>query len=50
LIESEREDTADEADEGKVIDAIATTEELRRKLREAGLEPPEDLWSRRPTG
>jgi hypothetical protein len=41
---------ADEADEGKVIDAIAAAEELRRKLREAGLEPPEDLWSRRPTG
>jgi hypothetical protein len=41
---------ADEADEGKVIDAIAAAEELRRKLREADLEPPEDLWSRRPTG
>jgi hypothetical protein len=43
------EDT-DEADEGKVIDAIGKVEELRRTLRKAGLEPPEDLYSRRPEG
>jgi len=41
---------ASEADEGKVIDAIAQVEELRRRLRKAGLEPPEDLYSRRPSG
>jgi hypothetical protein len=41
---------ADEADEGKVIDVIAQVEELRRTLRKAGLEPPADLWSRRPSG
>jgi hypothetical protein len=41
---------ADEADEGKVIDVIAQVEELRRTLRKAGLEPPEGIWSRRPTG
>lgn len=43
-------DDASEADEGKVIDAIAHVEELRRQLRKAGLEPPEDLYSRRPSG
>jgi hypothetical protein len=43
-------DDASEADEGKVIDVLAQVEELRRKLREAGLEPPEDIWSRRPSG
>jgi hypothetical protein len=43
------EDTS-EADEGKVIDAIARVEELRRQLRKAGLEPPEDPYSRRPSG
>jgi hypothetical protein len=31
---------ASEADEGKVIDVLAHLEELRGKLREAGLEPP----------
>jgi hypothetical protein len=41
---------ASEADEGKVIDVLAHLEELRGKLREAGLEPPEDIWSRRPSG
>jgi hypothetical protein len=41
---------ADEADEGKVIDILAKIEDLRRALRKAGLEPPEDLWSRRPSG
>jgi hypothetical protein len=41
---------ASEADEGKVIDVLAQVEELRRALRKAGLEPPEDIWSRRPGG
>jgi hypothetical protein len=41
---------ASEADEGKVIDVLARVEELRRQLRQAGLEPPEDIWSRRPSG
>jgi hypothetical protein len=41
---------ADESDEGAVIDAIARVEELRRKLRKAGLEPPEDVRSPRPSG
>jgi hypothetical protein len=40
---------ADEADEGKVIDILAEVEELRRGLRKAGLEPPEDIWPRRPS-
>jgi hypothetical protein len=39
-----------EADEGKVIDALTHVEDLRRELRKAGLEPPEDIWSRRPSG
>jgi hypothetical protein len=43
-------DNADEADEGTVIDVLARVEELRRELRKAGLEPPEDIWSRRPSG
>jgi hypothetical protein len=43
------EDTS-EADEGKVIDVLAHVEELRRQLRKAGLEPPEDIWCRRPSG
>jgi hypothetical protein len=43
------EDTS-EADEGKVIDVLSQVEELRRQLRKAGLEPPEDIWSRRPSG
>jgi hypothetical protein len=43
------EDTS-EADEGKVIDVLAQVEELRRALRKAGLEPPEDIWSHRPSG
>ena len=43
------EDTS-EADEGTLIDVLAQVEELRRALRKAGLEPPEDIWSRRPAG
>lgn len=43
-------ENADEADEGTVIDVLARVEELRRELRKAGLEPPEDIWSRRPSG
>lgn len=39
-----------EADEGTMIDVLARVEELRRTLRKAGLEPPEDIWSRRPSG
>jgi DNA-binding Lrp family transcriptional regulator len=41
---------ASEADEGKVIDVLAKVEDLRRALSKAGMEPPEDLWSRRPSG
>jgi hypothetical protein len=41
---------ASEADEGNLIDAIALARKLRRDLRAAGLEPPEDDWSRRPSG
>ena len=39
-----------EADEGTLIDAIALAQKLRRDLRAAGLEPPEDDWPTRPTG
>ena len=39
-----------EADEGNLIDAIQLARKLRRDLRAAGLEPPEDEWSKRPTG
>jgi hypothetical protein len=39
-----------EADEGTLIDVIERARKLRRHLRKAGLEPPEDEWSRRPSG
>jgi hypothetical protein len=39
-----------EADEGSLIDAIVRARQLRRDLRAAGLEPPEDEWSTRPSG
>ncbi len=41
---------ASEADEGKLIDVIMRARKLRHDLRAAGLEPPEDEWSRRPSG
>jgi hypothetical protein len=41
---------ASEADEGNLIDAIQLARKLRRDLRAAGLEPPEDDWSTRPSG
>ncbi|HWT79967.1 MAG TPA: hypothetical protein VN648_14365 [Candidatus Methylomirabilis sp.] len=41
---------ATEADEGNLIDAIMLARKLRRDLRAAGLEPPEDEYSRRPSG
>ena len=41
---------ATEEDEGNLIDAIMLAQKLRRDLRAAGLEPPEDEWSRRPSG
>jgi hypothetical protein len=41
---------ASEADEGNLIDVIMLARKLRRDLREAGLEPPEDEWSTRPSG
>lgn len=43
-------DDASEADEGNLIDVIMLARQLRRDLREAGLEPPEDEWSTRPSG
>ena len=43
------EDTT-EAEEGNLIDAIQLARKLRRDLREAGLEPPEDEWPTRPSG
>lgn len=39
-----------EAEEGRLINAIELARRFRRDLRQAGLEPPEDEWSRRPTG
>ena len=39
-----------EADEGRLIDATQLARKLRRDLRAAGLEPPEDEWSTRPSG
>jgi hypothetical protein len=39
-----------EAEEGNLIDAILRARQLRRELRDAGLEPPEDDWSTRPSG
>ncbi len=39
-----------EADEGNLIDVIMLARKLRRDLRAAGLEPPEDEWSTRPSG
>lgn len=41
---------AGEAEEGNLIDAIQLARKLRRDLRAAGLEPPEDEWSTRPSG
>ena len=41
---------ASEAEEGNLIDAILLARKLRRDLREAGLEPPEDEWPTRPSG
>jgi hypothetical protein len=41
---------ASETDEGNLIDAIMLARKLRRDLRAAGLEPPEDEWSTRPAG
>jgi hypothetical protein len=41
---------ATEADEVNLLDAIQLAKKLRRDLRAAGLEPPEDEWSRRPSG
>ena len=43
-------DDASEADEGKLIDAMMRARQLRRNLRAAGLEPPEDAWATRPAG
>lgn len=41
---------ASEADEGRLIDVIMRARKLRRDLRAAGLEPPEDEWSTRRSG
>jgi hypothetical protein len=41
---------ASEADEGNLIDVIMLARKLRRNLRAAGLEPPENEWSTRPSG
>jgi hypothetical protein len=41
---------ASEADEGRLIDVIMLARKLRRDLRAAGLEPPEDERSTRPSG
>ena len=41
---------ASEVDEGKLIDAMMHARQLCRNLRAAGLEPPEDEWSTRPSG
>ena len=43
-------DDASEADEGNLIDVITLARKLRRDLRAAGLEPPEDEWPTRPSG
>ena len=43
-------ENASEAQEGNLIDAIQLARKLRRDLREAGLEPPEDEWPTRPSG
>jgi hypothetical protein len=43
-------DDASESDEGKLIDVTMRARQLRRGLRAAGLEPPEDEWSTRPSG
>ncbi len=39
-----------EQEEGRLINAIELARKLRRDLRQAGLEPPEDDWSERPSG
>ena len=41
---------ASEAEEGNLIDAVLLARKLRRDLRAAGLEPPEDDWPTRPSG
>ncbi len=41
---------ASEAEEGNLIDVTMRAWQLRRDLRAAGLEPPEDEWSTCPTG
>jgi hypothetical protein len=41
---------ASEADEGNLIDVIMLARKLRRDLRAAGLEPPEEERSTRPSG
>ena len=41
---------ASEADEGRLIDATQLARKLRRDLRAAGLESPEDDWPTRPSG
>jgi len=43
-------DDASETDEGNLIDVILRARKLRRNLRAAGLEPPEDESSTRPSG
>ncbi len=43
-------DDANEAEEGNLIDVIMLARKFRRDLRAAGLEPPEDEWSTRPSG
>jgi hypothetical protein len=43
-------DDLSEADEGNLIDAIMLARKLRRDLRAAGLEPPEDESPARPSG
>jgi hypothetical protein len=41
---------ASEAEEGTLIDVIQRARQLRRDLQAAGLEPPEDEYSTRPSG
>lgn len=43
-------DDASEAEEGKLIDVTMRARQLRRDLRAAGLEPPEEEWPSRPSG
>jgi hypothetical protein len=39
-----------EQEEGRLIHAIELARQLRRDLRKAGLEPPEEEWAGRPRG